>query len=244
MEIIFVLLYLFKLVFVIVSLESLVEIQNLYLYVEFEKEVVFLVFELLFLEDVGSVSIENSDMLVFFFGFDYEFEGVLDNSLNFQKNLEELNLEVFYLFDVYLEEYFLYLFLLYLFGEFEGLGEDLVSMCLFEIIGQVFLFFGKRINLCKIGLECIVYGMRVKFNFFVLLLDLFLEGEFDFVQRIIYEVDDLSLFNDEGIMVFYNVVCVGYIEIVKFLVQFGVNVNVVDSDGWILLYCVVLCNNV
>lgn len=141
MEIIFVSFYLFKLILVIAGLESLVEIQNFYLYVELEKEVVFVVFESVFLEEIGGVSIESSDLLVSFSGFDYVFEGVLDSSLNFQNSVEELNLEAFYSFDVYLEEYFFYSFSSYSFGEFEGSGEDFVSMRSFEIIGQVFLFF-------------------------------------------------------------------------------------------------------
>lgn len=110
--------------------------------------------------------------------------------------------------------------------------------------------------------------MRVKFNPLALLLDSSLEGEFDLVQRIIYEVRNLShklviyyivtpvgnllwyytsisllvVFesqvedpsqpNDEGITALHNAVCAGHTEIVKFLVQFGVNVNAADSDGW------------
>lgn len=47
---------------------------------------------------------------------------------------------------------------------------------------------GKRTNLRKTGSERIGHGMRVKFNPLALLLDSSLEGEFDLVQRIIYEV--------------------------------------------------------
>lgn len=46
------------------------------------------------------------------------------------------------------------------------------------------------------------------------------------------QVDDPSLPNDEGITALHNAVCAGHTEIVKFLVQFGVNVNAADSDGW------------
>lgn len=42
-----------------------------------------MVFESVFLEEIGGVSIESSDLLVSFSGFDYVFEGVLDSSLNF-----------------------------------------------------------------------------------------------------------------------------------------------------------------
>lgn len=46
------------------------------------------------------------------------------------------------------------------------------------------------------------------------------------------QVDDPSLPNDEGITALHNSVCAGHTEIVKFLVQFGVNANAADSDGW------------
>ena len=51
---------------------------------------------------------------------------------------------------------------------------------------------GKRTNLRKTGSERIGHGMRVKFNPLALLLDSSLEGEFDLVQRIIYEVQMLT----------------------------------------------------
>lgn len=46
------------------------------------------------------------------------------------------------------------------------------------------------------------------------------------------QVEDPSMPNDEGITALHNAVCAGHTEIVKFLVQFGVNVNAADSDGW------------
>lgn len=38
--------------------------------------------------------------------------------------------------------------------------------------------------------------------------------------------------NDEGITPLHNAVCAGHYHIVKFLLDFGVNVNAADSDGW------------
>ncbi|XP_004867490.1 apoptosis-stimulating of p53 protein 2 isoform X1 [Heterocephalus glaber] len=146
--------------------------------------------------------------------------------------------------EVYLEEYPPYPPPPYPSGDPEGPGEDPASMRPPEVTGQGALPPGKRTNLRKTGSERIAHGMRVKFNPLALLLDSSLEGEFDLVQRIIYEVEDPSLPNDEGITALHNAVCAGHTEIVKFLVQFGVNVNAADSDGWTPLHCAASCNNV
>ncbi|XP_053086953.1 apoptosis-stimulating of p53 protein 2a isoform X3 [Pangasianodon hypophthalmus] len=129
-------------------------------------------------------------------------------------------------------------------AEQEALGDDTFNMKPPEVMGQVPLPPGKRTNLRKVGSERISHSMRVKFNPLALLLDSSLEGEFDLVQRIIYEVEDPSQPNDEGITALHNAVCAGHTEIVKFLVQFGVNVNAADSDGWTPLHCAASCNNV
>nr|XP_012606674.1 apoptosis-stimulating of p53 protein 2 isoform X3 [Microcebus murinus] len=227
------------------SSESPTEIQNPYLHAEPEKEVVVsLAPEPLSPEAAGSAGTENSDTSAPSPGVDYVPAGVPDSSPDLQHGMEEPSPEAPRLLDAYLEEYPPYPPPPYPSGEPEGPGEDSVSMRPPEIAGQVSLPPGKRTNLRKTGSERIAHGMRVKFNPLALLLDSSLEGEFDLVQRIIYEVDDPSLPNDEGITALHNAVCAGHADIVKFLVQFGVNVNAADSDGWTPLHCAASCNNV
>lgn len=47
-----------------------------------------------------------------------------------------------------------------------------------------------------------------------------------------FKVENPSMPNDEGITPLHNAVCAGHHHIVKFLLDFGVNVNAADSDGW------------
>ncbi|KAJ3610774.1 hypothetical protein NHX12_022865, partial [Muraenolepis orangiensis] len=84
-------------------------------------------------------------------------------------------------------------------------ADDSFNMKAPEVTGQVPLPPGKRTNLRKVGSERIDHNMSV---------------------------EDPSQPNDEGITALHNAVCAGHTEIVKFLVQFGVNVNAADSDGW------------
>jgi len=73
---------------------------------------------------------------------------------------------------------------------------------------------------------------RVSFDPLALLLDASLEGELELVKKTAKEVANPSSANDEGITALHNAICAGHLEIVKFLVEFGCDVNAQDSDGW------------
>ncbi|KPM09848.1 ankyrin repeat domain containing protein 29 [Sarcoptes scabiei] len=73
---------------------------------------------------------------------------------------------------------------------------------------------------------------RVSFDPLALLLDASLEGELELVKKTANQVENPSASNDEGITALHNATCAGHLEIVKFLVEIGCDVNVQDSDGW------------
>ncbi|XP_066474806.1 apoptosis-stimulating of p53 protein 2 [Tiliqua scincoides] len=224
--------------------ESSVEVPNPYMNTESAKEVISAPPEPTIAEEAESLSIDQNTGSLPSLGLDSVPEGPSDNSSLTQSEMEEPNLDMPLPIEMYMEEYPPYPPPPYPSGEPENSGEDLFSMRPPEVTGQFSLPPGKRTNLRKVGSDRIAHGMRVKFNPLALLLDSSLEGEFDLVQRIIYEVEDPSLPNDEGITALHNAVCAGHTEIVKFLVQFGVNVNAADSDGWTPLHCAASCNNV
>uniref|UniRef100_A0A803XW40 Tumor protein p53 binding protein 2 n=1 Tax=Meleagris gallopavo TaxID=9103 RepID=A0A803XW40_MELGA len=227
-----------------VSPESPVEIPNPYASAESEKETVSSMPEPTIAEEAENIPADESEAVLPSTALDPVPEGVSDSDESMQPKMEELSHEAPLPLEVYMEEYPPYPPPPYPSGEPESLGEDSLSMRPPEVTGQFSLPPGKRTNLRKAGSDRIAHGMRVKFNPLALLLDSSLEGEFDLVQRIIYEVEDPSMPNDEGITALHNAVCAGHTEIVKFLVQFGVNVNAADSDGWTPLHCAASCNNV
>ncbi|XP_060610181.2 apoptosis-stimulating of p53 protein 2 isoform X1 [Anolis sagrei] len=224
--------------------EDSTEIPNPYLSTEVVKEVVLPPPEPAIAEEAESPNSDQNTAAFPSSGLDSVPENIPDNTSITQPEMEEPSLDVPLPMEMYMEEYPPYPPPPYPSGEPETLAEDSFSMRPPEVTGQFSLPPGKRTNLRKIGSDRIDHGMRVKFNPLALLLDSSLEGEFDLVQRIIYEVEDPSLPNDEGITALHNAVCAGHTEIVKFLVQFGVNVNAADSDGWTPLHCAASCNNV
>ncbi|KFP80715.1 Apoptosis-stimulating of p53 protein 2, partial [Acanthisitta chloris] len=226
------------------SPESPAEIPNPYLSTESEKETAVSMPEPAIAEETENTPAEQKEVVLPSTTLDTVPECVSDSGELTQPKTEEPSLEASLPLEVYMEEYPPYPPPPYPSGEPESLGEDSFNMRPPEVTGQFSLPPGKRTNLRKTGSERIGHGMRVKFNPLALLLDSSLEGEFDLVQRIIYEVEDPSMPNDEGITALHNAVCAGHTEIVKFLVQFGVNVNAADSDGWTPLHCAASCNNV
>ncbi|XP_068262935.1 apoptosis-stimulating of p53 protein 2 isoform X1 [Nyctibius grandis] len=226
------------------SPESPAEIPNPYLSAESEKETAASMPEPAIAEEAENTPADQSEAVLTSVALDTVPEGVSDGDELTQPKMEEPSREASLPLEVYMEEYPPYPPPPYPSGEPESLGEDSFNMRPPEVTGQFSLPPGKRTNLRKTGSERIGHGMRVKFNPLALLLDSSLEGEFDLVQRIIYEVEDPSMPNDEGITALHNAVCAGHTEIVKFLVQFGVNVNAADSDGWTPLHCAASCNNV
>ncbi|XP_043536773.1 relA-associated inhibitor isoform X1 [Chiloscyllium plagiosum] len=85
--------------------------------------------------------------------------------------------------------------------------------------------------------------MRARLNPLVVLLDAALLGELEVVKRVVFEMDDPSQSNDEGITGLHNAVCGGHYDIVEFLVNFGVNINAADGYGWTPLHCAASCND-
>lgn len=57
------------------------------------------------------------------------------------------------------------------------------------------------------------------------------------------QVENPSQPNDEGLTALHNAVCASNFECVKFLVEFGCDINFADNDGWTPLHCAASCNN-
>ncbi|CAF1259481.1 unnamed protein product [Rotaria magnacalcarata] len=84
---------------------------------------------------------------------------------------------------------------------------------------------------------------RVMFDPLALLLDAAVVGELDLVIKAAKQVENPSQPNDEGLTALHNAVCASNFECVKFLVEFGCDINFADNDGWTPLHCAASCNN-
>ena len=80
------------------------------------------------------------------------------------------------------------------------------------------------------------HNRTVSFDPLALLLDASLEGELDLVKKTATEVSDPSAANDEGITALHNAICAGHLDIVKFLVLFGCDVNAQVGDYVIFVH--------
>ena len=49
--------------------------------------------------------------------------------------------------------------------------------------------------------------------------------------------------NDEGLTALHNAVCASKFDCVKYLVEFGCDINFGDHDGWTPLHCAASCNH-
>ncbi|UJR23886.1 hypothetical protein I4U23_026858 [Adineta vaga] len=85
---------------------------------------------------------------------------------------------------------------------------------------------------------------RVIFDPLALLLDAAVIGELDLVTKSAKEVKNPSQPNDEGLTALHNAICAGNIECVKFLIEFGCDINYPDNDGWTPLHCAASCNHI
>ncbi|CAM4760935.1 unnamed protein product [Rotaria magnacalcarata] len=84
---------------------------------------------------------------------------------------------------------------------------------------------------------------RVIFDPLVLLLDAAVMGDLELLIKLVKEVKNPSQPNDEGLTALHNAVCGSHFECVKFLVEFGCDINYADNDGWTPLHCAASCNN-
>lgn len=84
---------------------------------------------------------------------------------------------------------------------------------------------------------------RVTFDPLALLLDAAVVGELDLVVKAAKQVENPSQPNDEGLTALHNAVCASNFDCVKFLVEFGCDINYADNDGWTPLHCAASCNN-
>lgn len=64
-----------------------------------------------------------------------------------------------------------------------------------------------------------------------------------FLSSTYSKVNNVSQPNDEGLTALHNAVCASNIDCVRFLVEYGCDINFADSDGWTPLHCAASCNN-
>lgn len=85
---------------------------------------------------------------------------------------------------------------------------------------------------------------HVTFDQVSLLLSAALEGEKDLVIDIINKLSNPNQKTETGLTAIHNAVCGNHYDVLKYLVEFGCDVNVADNDGWTPLHCAASTNNI
>ena len=140
-------------------------------------------------------------------------------------------------------------------GSDDSLHEDLESIISFSPIPAMNLK-----SLLKNSTISSDSSRRVTFDPLALLLDAATRGDYDLLVQSAKEVHRFSkvfsliIFpsfqvinpsepNDEGLTALHNAVCASNFDCVKYLVEFGCDINYPDNDGWTPLHCAASCNN-
>ena len=84
---------------------------------------------------------------------------------------------------------------------------------------------------------CYRADRKIRFDPLIVFLDASLEGDLEQVKELIEKgTVSVNSCNDEGITALHCAACNGHLEILKFLLEKGAEVNVVDIDGWTPLH--------
>jgi hypothetical protein len=86
-------------------------------------------------------------------------------------------------------------------------------------------------------------GRKIKFNDVAVLFSAAVEGEFQLFVDTCRKLGSLDWASYQGVSVLHYAVCSGSINMVRYIVSHGFNVNKADNDGWTALHCAASCCN-